>query len=469
MTSSQLAGYLLSLVVNIVLARLLTPDDFGTFALALSIESLFFILAGWGFSIAVIQTEKIDQTFFDTAWVLSLVLGCSVFIIVVIASFFLRSFYATEVLNIMVVLAVFEIPQSLSTCYSASLERDLNYRGVSFVLVGSQLASIALALGLAAIGLGVWSLVGKSAVYSIGSLAGMQLLSPWKFRGRFKISTIKHLLGFGSNMLLASGLARLLSMIQSFIVGTILGTAALGYFTMAIGLSQLGAIVASSALNNVSMAFFARLQTSGKQGRAYEMVNYFLVRAFLVVTIVFLLLGEEITVLLYGDKWNMAGKILRILSFYAFTYVLYGNARQLLYSQARIKEVAIIHSVQVVVTVIGMLAVLKEYGVFGAAWIVNLAFLLAMFLAFKYGGSRIDLSLMKLMLPPGLAGIATVIIFLGLRDVGFGYLHMGRFVAIVVDVGTVSILYLTILWFLERAQLRNSVRYLVSVARQKDS
>ena len=76
---SQAVTYILSAVANIILLRLLTPDDFGIFALALSILSFFYLLSDWSFSVAVIQVEEMDQDFFDTACVLTLALGCGVF------------------------------------------------------------------------------------------------------------------------------------------------------------------------------------------------------------------------------------------------------------------------------------------------------------------------------------------------------------------------------------------------------
>jgi len=463
MSAAQMGAYGLSFGANIILARLLAPEQFGIFALAMSILSFFFILASWSFSLGVIQADEMDQSLFDTAWVLSLGLGTGIFLLVVIASFILRQFYTTEVVNVILVLALFRIPQLLSSVYSAPLERGLNYRSVSLVQMISQGISFAVAIGLAMMGLGVWSLVGKAATLAIGRLAGMWSLSSWRFGGRPDRQVGKKLLSFGSNMLFASGLASFLTMFQSFIVGTMLGNTALGHFDRALKLSQMGVIVAGAAVNNVALSLYARLRESGGQTGAFEKVNYVLIRGFGLVAIIFLLLGKDITLLLYGDQWGKAGELLQIFSFYTFALMIFANIKQMLYSHD-VGQVVVIRLVQSGLLVLGLVGVLKVNGVIGAAWVVNGVYLVGMVLAFWYARRYVDIRLKRLFLAPAMASVSIILTFYsvgGIRSLGISNRYGRVGLAMVI----VTALYGVMLGLLERRQLQDNIGYLVKVLR----
>jgi O-antigen/teichoic acid export membrane protein len=459
MSAAQIGSYVLSFGANIILARLLAPDQFGVFALATSILSFFSILASWSFSLGVIQADEMDQSLFDTAWILSLGLGLGIFLLVVVASLILRRFCTDQVVDVILMLAVSRIPQLLSAVYSAPLERGLNYRSVSMVQMISNGVAIAMAVGLAAMGFGVWSLVGKEVVLALGRLGGMRSLSSWRFRGKPTKMAGKKLFSFGSNMLFASGLASFLTMFQGFMIGTMLGNTALGYFDRALKLSQLGVIAAGAAVNNVALSLYARLRESEGQTVAFERINYVLVRGFGLVAIMFLLLGKDITVLLYGEQWLKAGELLQVFSFYTFALMVFANIKQMLYSHD-VGQVVVIRLVQSGLLVVGLIGVLKVEGVIGAAWVVNGVYLVGVALAFWYARRYVDIRLKTLFLAPIVASVLIVLPFYsvgGIEALGIPnqYARVGLGMMIVTGV------YVAVLGLMERRRLQDNVGYLV--------
>ena len=461
MSASQLVTYSLSFGGNIVLARLLAPDDFGVFALALSILAIFYILGSWSFSMAVIQAMEIDQKFFDTAYMLSLALGCALFALIAVASLFLKRFYSTRVVQILVILSALQVPALLSSCYSATLQRELEYREVSLVQIGARITSMVVAIVLAGLGFGVWSLVCKEALFAIGNFCGMWFISPWRFKWHFDPAAARHLFDFGSRMFVSRGLESFLSNFQGFIVGTVLGTTALGYFDRAIKLSQLGNTVAGPAVNQVSLVAYSRLQTSDDRlSRAFEVINYFLMRIFVLLAIMFFLFGENITVLLYGEKWHTAGNIVPLLFVYVVSLTIFGNVKHLLYSQGRVGEVVKVRAVQSGLLVLGMLVALQRYELVGAALVLDLLYLVGTALAFVYVKSCVNISLRQGLLAPVLAGLVAVVLFRVFQLFGQ---WIGGSAPMLVMAVSVALVYLGVLWLLERKRLQRDVRYFLEV------
>lgn len=460
MSAAQVGSYGLTFGANIFLARLLEPDVFGVFALATSILSIFYILGSWSFSVAVIQTEEMDQAFFDTAFALSLGLGGVLFGLVVLASFPLRAFYSDQVVRILLILAGLQVLSLLSGCYGATLKRDLEYKSVSLVDIGARVMGLIVAVGLARVGTGVWSLVGKQAIFVIGSFVGMYFISPWRFRWQFRADAAKRLFSFGSQMFFSSGLESFLSSAQGFLIGTMLGTKALGHFDRAIKLSQLGHTVAGPAVNQVSLAAYSRMQVSeDRLALAFETINYFLIRIFTLLGIGFLFYGKNITILLYGEDWHIAGRLLQFLFPYALLVTIFGNVKKLLVSQRKIAKVIKTRFLQSIILSCGLLIVLHSHGIFGAALMVDLTYLVGLILTFVATGIEVDIY--NLWGPPLLAGFVVSIIFQSLRIWMQQNSVPGNYTVAVF--GVCVICYLGSLWLLDGKRAKHNIGYLLKV------
>lgn len=463
MGASQFIIYIFSFGTNIVLARLLVPDDFGVFALGVSLISFLYILGSWSFSILIIQAESVEQSFFDTAYWLSFGIGVILFVFVGFFFYLLRDHYPNIVLNVFIVLAAIKIPALLSSCYNSVLQREMDYKKVSFGQTGARITSFGVAIILAGFNFGVWSLVGKEIFSVIITFLVMRKFSSYKFRLGFDFSAAKYLLKFGSRMLFARGLESFITSFQNFIVGTVLGTVSLGYFDQAIKFSQLGSVLAAPSVDQVSLGAYSRLQSSkDKLSRAFEIINSFLLRIFSLISVLLLLFGEELTVFLYGEQWRTAGKVVPYLSLYVITIPIFGNIKSLLYSQAKMKDVVKVRIVQAICLVIGMAAFLNIYGLRGAALIITSIYIIGTIFAFIYIKGYVGVDIDKRIFSPLLAGIATIIINLiivfGIGDPDFSQkLLFGSVLS--------SFVYLGFLWILERKRLENDLTFLLSVVR----
>jgi len=457
--AAQIGTYIISFIANIFLARLLVPQTFGVFALSTSVLSILYIFAGWSFSVAVIQTNKINQRFFDTAFVLSFGLGVIFLLLAIVISIPLKSFYSIQVINIFISLAGLKVLTLLSSCYTATLTRDLDYKPVSIVLICARLLGLLVALGLAWGGFGVWSLIGKQVVFAVIRFLGMRLISAWRFQWGFDLDSARNLFSFGSQMFMSSGLESLLANSQSFLVGTILGTTALGYFDRSIMLSHLGHSLAGPAVNQVSFAAYSRLQESSRKlGKAFETINYFLFRMFFLIGIVFLFFGDEIVIFLYGNSWQTSGQLMPFLSVYVMSMTIFGNAKHLLYSKALVGGVVKVRCIQSVLLIIGMIFILPKYGLIGASSLISMIYFIGVSLLFIYIYRILNLVVRPMVLPPILAaGMAVIIYYLSEN----WKMLPGNSSLPVWSILMIVIVYLGSLLIIERKRLQNELEYLL--------
>lgn len=462
MSASQVATYLLSFLADIALTRLLVPNDFGVFGLGISILSIIYILSQWGVAITVVQSEEIDQTLFDTGYILSWGLGLILLNLTLLVSFFLRSFYSVQVIGVLVILSGLKVFTILSNYYGATLKRGLDFRQVSFVQIGSRVASMGVAVFLAWLGCGVWSLVGKQAVVLIGGFLGMRTLSPWRYQSQFDISIARRFFAFGSQVFLSNGLETFLYKFPNLIIGSMLGTTAVGYFDRAIMLSHMGQTLAGPAVNDVSLSFYSRLQHSTERlKQAVRSINNFLTRIFMLVAILFFLIGKNTTVWLYGEKWHETGTLVPFLSVYLISMVVFGNLKHFLFSQNHAGVVARIRAVQCALFVVSAPFIIRRFELSGAALVISLLHLLGVGGAFLYVRHYVYIDLKSILLPPILVGVIVV----GLYRLLLPYTmdQIESIILLLLNGAGIAVIYLAGLWLLEGKNLQHDIHYVLKL------
>jgi len=446
-----------------VLARLLMPDEFGTFFLALSIIELIYILGSWSFSTAIIRAKEIKQAFLDTAYWLLLALGGMLFLIILAGSFLLKTFYSHEILKIMVVLSAIKIPTLLSACYSATVERNLGYKKVSMVQLVGRATPMLAAVAFAVLGFGVWTFVGRSIVESFLIFFGMRMISPWNFQRNFSASSARYLMGFGAKMLMSRGLEIFIHRLPQLVIGSVIGTVGLGYYGQANILAELGHRF-GGPVNIVSLAAYSRLQDSReKRSKAFKMINYFLIRISVIVAVLFLLFGKEIVVFLYGEKWQAAGEVLRFFSLYTLFVTLFKDLQHFLYSQGEILKAVKMRGFQVIFLAAGMLLI-PYYGIKGAALTMGSVYLTGTVLGYAYVKQYVNVDFKRLLIPAVLTGAVLSTFLLLIRNFTPQFKMEGYMVIPAVII--VTLIYIAILYFIEREQVRQGIRYLLTAIRR---
>ncbi len=366
-------SFIISFGAQLILVRLLFPEDFGTYALAVSIIGLISLFFSWDFSSGLIQVQD-GKYLNETAFALSVIQGVVFLIFTGLSSIVLTHFFSTNLVMVFLVIGLTRPLTFISSVYSATVEKELIYKKLSIIRFISTVVSAFGGIILAYRGFGVWSIVGKELLMTLVCFIGFRAISPWRFTWRFDRESSKRLIKFSWGMLFSRGLEGALFKIDNLLVGALLGTTSLGYYSQSRYLIDLGNAAVAPAATKVAFPFYSKLQKDQvKLSQACQITNFFLIRLMLPLALILILFPEPIITLLYGSKWSPTAPIIKYLALAMVIVPVSENLKILLYSLGRFKEVIRLRLIQILILIPALIMGIKLYGAIGAA----IAFLLS--------------------------------------------------------------------------------------------
>lgn len=314
-TLAQILGRVGNFGVGIVLARLLTKEDFGVYAVALVAINLLIVANDLGVIAAVIRWQGNVREAAGTAATLSLCFSAVIFTLTcVVAPFFARALDAPEATNLVRVVAIAILIDGCSAVPQAMLVREFRNDRLALAELGGFLVGTPVTIGLAVFGAGPWSIVvGRIA----GATAvGIIVIASAPFRVPFAFDRVigRELVRFGAPLALSAVVSQAVLNVDYIIVGRELGPVALGVYLLAFNLSSWPASLVSTAVARVAFAGFSRLVADRDRLRSAFPRSVGVALSILVPLVVTLaVLAPEVIRFLYGPKWLPAVTPLRFL------------------------------------------------------------------------------------------------------------------------------------------------------------
>ncbi|MFK2903233.1 lipopolysaccharide biosynthesis protein [Dyella ginsengisoli] len=358
-------------VVMVVLARLLSPADFGLIAILLALTTIGTLLVDSGFGVALVQrqhTTADDETtvFIFTVGASILAAGILMLAAPAIASFFHepRLVDLTRVMALVLPLGAFaSVPDALLTM-------RLDFRARARAEVVASLCSGAVAVVLALHGFNVWSLAWQSIV-SIG-VRGLLLwlYSGWRPRGRYRGASFRSLFGFGGYMLFTGLLNAAAIRLQSLLIGKLFDASALGFYTLAQGTQQAPASLIDGILKRVGLPVFSTIaQDKARLRSAFRASLRMAMFLFVPCMVGIAVVARPLIEFIYGARWSPAAPILSILSLSAALWPIHVLNLAAIGAQGRSN---LLLRVEVIKQVMGILliATASPWGPLAIAWAV---------------------------------------------------------------------------------------------------
>jgi O-antigen/teichoic acid export membrane protein len=324
-------------VVTIILARLLSPADFGVIALLVFFSSLSMVIVQGGLSMALVQRQQtsVEEESAAFWWNLLASLGFAA-VIVLIAPAVAR-FYGQPVLQpLMLIAAAQVVVGALGTVQQALLSRTLRFADLAKVGAFATVLSGAAGVAAAYLGYGVWALAIQLISSTILSTGALWLVSDWRPVLHFRLSTIRPIIGFGAWLSLSSTLEVLYSQGFALLVGKLHGVRDLGFYSRAASTQQLPTNVLSSIIGRVALPLFATRSDDRealRRGLRTALQLVMLVNLPLMTGLA--LLPDLVIVALFGEKWLPAAPILAILAWSGVIFPMHVLNLQLILAQGR--------------------------------------------------------------------------------------------------------------------------------------
>jgi O-antigen/teichoic acid export membrane protein len=305
----------ISFLVMIALARLVAPQAFGLVAYATVFIAFAQIFVDQGFSDAIVQFPQLSPEHLDTAFWISALFGGVLSVISIFAANAIAGlFREPQLVPVIQWLAPIFFLSAMSSVQQAILRRNLAFKSLSVRSLTANLVSSVIAVIMAFRGYGVWSLVAKLLVSAFVNMVMLWQVSNWRPRFRLSIKRFRELFLFGINILGGNFVDFLSVHSDDFLIGYFLGSAALGYYTLAYNLLIVTTDLLISVPNAVAFPLLSSLQADAASvRRAFSQVISLQSVVAYPIFVGIAVLSSEFIVQLYGLSWIASIPVLQLL------------------------------------------------------------------------------------------------------------------------------------------------------------
>lgn len=312
----------ISFVSNMVLARLLMPQDFGVIGMLhifIAISEVF-ILGGFGQ--ALIQKKNPTHVDYTTVFYWNLFASIVLYWVLFLCGPAIARFYdMPQLCKVLRIQSITLIISAFSVVQTNQLMKQLRFKALSIRTLFAATAGTAVAIIMALRGFGVWSLVASSLVTSFVGVLLLWGQSKWRPTLEFSWQSFKELFAFGGLMALSSLVDKLYSELQGLIIGKRYSATDLGYYSQAHKLEQVPTSAISQIVSQVSFPVFSTMQDDKARLLAGVRKNLSAVSYLnFAVSILLMVVGAPLIRLVYGPNWDPAIPYFQILCFAGMMY-----------------------------------------------------------------------------------------------------------------------------------------------------
>lgn len=381
----------LQFCITIILARILSPKEFGIIALLYLFTGIASALVDSGFSAALIQRQDITHTDESTVFWFNLATG--LFISIILAGFspIIASFFNLSILEPLVqVLSLNILISAVGSVHGTLLNKRLDFKSQLKTGAYSTIISGALAIYGASIGVGVWALAIQTIAASIVTTVSLWSFCKWRPKFIFSLSSATRLFRFGG-YLLASGILEILyNRIYSLLIGKFYGPEELGFYNRADSTRQLPGGILAGFLSRVTYPIYS--STANDKDGLKNLVKISLCSIMLINVPMMLglaVVSKPLTLLLFGSQWLPIVPVLQILCIGGIFLPMHVINLNVLMSLGHSR---LFFRIEIIKKIFGSLFIILGtfYGIIGIAWSQAIFGIIAVFINAYYTRKHLD-------------------------------------------------------------------------------
>ncbi len=296
---------LITFVSDIILARLLTPYDFGCIEMLAIFILLSETIVNGGFGAALIQRKQPSQEDYSTIFYWGLVMACIIYIVLYCTAPGISHFYAIpELKTILRVQGLVLFVYAFNVIQVSFLKKQFRFKTLSVITIISSVVSLAVAIWMAYAGYGVWALVAKNLIASGLTSLICWFFVKWRPILAFSWKSFKELFGFGFYMFLSNIVTTFSFKIQGLLIGKFYNPSTMGFYSKASGTEGIVSTTLSQVMDQVTYPLYAEVQdnmaTMQNMVKRFTMTLSYLTFPLLFI---FILVAKPLFILLYTEKW----------------------------------------------------------------------------------------------------------------------------------------------------------------------
>lgn len=315
----------ITFLVGLVLARLLTPEEYGIMAMIAIFIAISNSIIDSGFSNALIRKTRIERVDYSTVFYFNLTVSILIYALLYLAAPTISVFFKEPVLLAVIrIIGWVLIINALAIIPRTQFVRNVDFKTQTKVSLISSISSGVIGIGMALGGMGVWSLVGQQLFRQFLNTLFLWVYSKWHPVWEFSMKSFKELFGFGSKLLLSGLLDTIYKNIYYIVIGRFYTSAQLGQYTRAEQFNMIFSSNLTSVVQRVSYPVLSSIQEEPERLReAYRKV----IKITMLITFACMLglaaVAKPLILILIGEKWLPAVYFLQIICFSGILYPLH--------------------------------------------------------------------------------------------------------------------------------------------------
>ena len=333
----NISQYAVSFIVSIVLARMLTPDDYGLIGIIAIFTAICTCLVNSGFLSALIRKKDVTDDDYSTAFVINLFMSLLLFAVLYLCAPFIATFFnREELISLTRISSAGVIIGAFALVQTARLTREIDFKTQTKVTLIASIFSGVIGIGMAVLGYGVWSLVAQGLSSQLLRTIFLWLFSHWAPKLHFSTSSFKSLFGYGWKMMLSNLLDTTWKELYQVVVGKFYCPATLGQYTRAKQFSTLFSSNLTIVIQRVTYPVLSNIQDDKlRLVSAYRRIIK--VTMFITAISMFALgaVAEPLLYCLIGPQWQEAAIYLPLICITGSFYPLHAINLNMLQVQGR--------------------------------------------------------------------------------------------------------------------------------------
>ncbi|HUS11512.1 MAG TPA: oligosaccharide flippase family protein [Pyrinomonadaceae bacterium] len=381
--SSSLIGQLIGFVRSIVLARILAPEDFGLLGMALTIVAALNALTTMGLDRTIVankfDTKAELKAHLDTVWSAEVIRSLLIALLVSASAFPMSRFYGQGQLKVIIpILGLASLVNGLQNIGLVILRKEISFARIFWYELTTNIIGIALTVALAVVMRNVWALVIGLLLTAVLGTVFSYIFHSYRPRLAFEKVALRRSLSVGKFTLVIAIASYVTNMADNVMVGRLLGTGALGNYSLAFNIASAPIIVLVFALASVFFPAYAEIAAQPERLElAFTKVFSISSVIMLMSTLPLFLLSGEIIQLLFGVKWTTAGTVLRVLALGIPLRGLSVIISTVFWGLNRPKQVAVGKTLEALVFLAALYPLITAFGLPGVAWASVIAYAFA--------------------------------------------------------------------------------------------
>jgi len=314
--AARLLSQLIKYAILIVLARLLTPQDFGLIGMVAVFIGFLALFTELGFTAALVQRETVTEQHLSSIFWTNVAASTLMMLLLILLAPLIAAFYRTPALiPVIMVISLNFLIGSLNDVQTALAQRAMNFRVLGLVQIASILLGGTVAISLALAGAGVWSLVAQTLAMAWVEVALLWYWSSWKPKWLFDRAAVGEVLGYSTNLLGFNVFNYFVRNADDLLIGRFVDAASLGIYRQGYALMLVPTREITHSIGSVMFPALSRIKSDTAKVKEYFLLSQRII-GFISIPLMagVCITAEPFVVVLLGEQWRPLIPILRIFS-----------------------------------------------------------------------------------------------------------------------------------------------------------